>query len=392
MADGEITIQRSLEQIQQGITDIGTASRAIDKDLRAVQAGLKFDPSNTELLAQKQELLSQKLENSTARADELRAAIAELNRIKAENGQLTDGQVKLLATYEQQLKTTSAEVTGLTGATNQQADANKNAEESTKSFSASMTEFQSNLRAVNQVMRGVDSAFKMFGGDPNSTMGQMIKQSQQAVQVMTGMASAAKLLGQSNTALGKTFGTVAIAAGAVAAAYSLGNSLINAFGEENRKTAAIVLTTTAAVGALAVAGLAAAGALSWGVAVPIIMAAVGAGAAGMTALLKKETASLEAATAATATTTSGSSITSTPTVPTYSGGGGGASNVTVQTLSEAQINSAVYSAVTRVIIEQGLNDPTIISQTSVTQRDIRRWIFSGILDPQTGTINAREVL
>lgn len=382
MADGEITIQRSLEQIQQGITDIGTASRAIDKDLRAVQAGLKFDPTNTELLAQKQELLSQKLENSTARADELRAAIAELNRIKAENGQLTDGQVKLLATYEQQLKSTSAEVTGLTGATQRQTEANVTAAESTKSFSQSMTEFQSKMRAVNQVMSGVIGTFEIFGGDKNSAMGKVLTQAQSGIQIMTQFASVGKLLGKSNSDLAKTFGTVAMAAGTAIAAYSFGTSIIDAFGEENRKVVAPIMIAVGALGALAVAGLAAAGVLSWGTAVPIITAAIGVGVAGMTALLKKETENLQ-----TATSEFGTTNISTPSVPSYTGGtvsgGGGTTYISQGGLTESQAEMAFYRGGMRTISASGIIDILeSIARNGGGDFNFRRFFDAGFNDLQ----------
>lgn len=338
MADAQrdITIERSLDQITQGIENIGAASKAIDKDLRAVQAGLKFDPTNTELLAQKQELLSQKLENSTARADELRAAIAELNRIKAENGQLTDGQSKLLATYEQQLKTTSAEVTGLTGATQRQTEANVTAAESTKTFSQSMTEFQSNLRAVNQVMHGLSSAFTLLGGDPNSSMGKALKQGQQVIQTMTGLASLGKLLQNQNILTAGSFSNLALAAGAAYGAFTLVDGLLGQLDGETRTIAGAITLLTAAVVAGAVAWMAYHGTMTLGVAVPIITAAVGAGIAGIMAMMPKtEEADLGTTSAA---------IPTVPSVPTTISDVSMVSGGTTTTYGEQTININIYDA------------------------------------------------
>lgn len=384
MADGlgEITIERSLEQIKQGISDIGTAARGIDKDLKAVNAGLRLDPTNTELLTQKQVLLAQKLENSKDRSNELKTAIEELNRIKAENGQLTDGQAKLLTTYEQQLKETQIQVTALTGATRKQVETNKEAEDSTKSFSQSMTEFQSNLRAVNQVMSGLTNAFLLFGGDRDSAMYKTLQQGQQVVQMLTGLASAGKLLQNQNLLTAGSFGNLTLSAGAAFGSFALVDSLLNNLSGTTRTAVGVIITALAAG---TIAWVAFHGAMSAGIKIPIILAAIGAGIAGVKAMFpKSETGAIETPT----TSTPG---VSTPSVPSYSGGGGTGS-VTVQTLSQRQIEDAFYVAGTRIVLEQGLNDPKIIARTSVTRREMLREIFSGILDPRTGTISAREVL
>lgn len=386
MADnvGEITIERSLEQIKQGISDIGTASKAIDKDLRDVQKSLRFDPANTELLAEKQSLLANKLDNSRQRSEELQAAITELNRIKAENGQLTDGQTKLLETYEQQLKSTEREITALTGATKQQSEELTIVEEKTKSFSQSMTEFQSKISVTKQVIKGLQVGYELLGGDENSGIGKTLTQGQKVTQMMAGIASMNKLLGDSNSALTKTFGTLSLSVGAAIAGYSLGTTIIDSFGTKNRKVASIVAVTTGVVVALAVAGLAAAGALSWGIAVPAIVGAIGVGAAGLTALLKKETSTLSEAMEKNASITnaqlSSSSQFSTPSVPQSTSTVGTTSSqqqITIQSLSEQQIINAVHAAVTRVVIEQGINEPKIIERTTASRGEIIRELLSG---------------
>lgn len=431
MADGtgEITIERSLEQIQQGIRDIGTASKSIDKDLRSVQSGLRFDPSNTELLAQKQELLSQKLENSKARSQELTAAIAELNRINAENGQLTDGQAKLLSTYQQQLKETQNQVTGLTGATQKSA-------ESTKTFSQSMTEFQSNLRAAQQVMRGVSSAYELLDTRTDSNkkkqqelqysltdlgfayqegkisqeeykakqlelqkeleatkraqdklsnegFGNFLKQGQQAVQMMSGIASMGKLLGKSNSTLATSFSTVAMGVGAAFVAFKLADDLLGKFEGTSRTVAGAVAILAGAVTAGAVAWMAYHGTMSLGVAVPIILAALAVGAAGIKALTKKTNAETAAISSEVSTTSMPSIATSsTPSVPTYSGGvsGGTTTYISQGGLTEGQMEMASYRGFMRAITESGLNDPKFIGALNINGRQLAETIFNDFLD------------
>lgn len=375
MADdiNDISVTRSLDQIKQGIADIGTASRAIDKDLRDVQKNLRLDPTNTELLAEKQKLLADKLKLSQQNSEELAAAIAKLNAIKAEDR--TDGQTKELELYNRKLIETGREITALTGATKEQVETNKNAEESTKSFSQSMTEFQSNLTAAKRIMSGVDSTFKLFGGDPNSTMGQMIKQGQQAVSMMSGIASMGKFLGQSNTAVAKTFGNVAFMAGTAAATFQLASSFINLFGEDSRTVAKVMIGvgSAATIAALGIAIFK--GTLSRGLGA-LAIAGAAAAAAGIIALTRS--AKSDVAEFPDTIDVATSSSVSTPTVPSYSSGGssggGGTmqSQTIVQTLSEKQIEEAV----SRAIINTGLNQKEYVANVDIDGRQLMRLTFN----------------
>lgn len=372
---GEISIERSLEQIQQGIKDIGSASRSIDKDLRAVQAGLRLDPSNTELLAQKQELLSQKLENAKQRSQELSAAIAELNRLKQEQGYQTDGQIKLESTYTQQLKEAEIQVTALTGATQQQTETNKTAEESTKSFGKSMTEFQSNLRAVNQVMGGVVNTYKLLGGDPDSATGKLLQHTQEGIKIMTQFAGVGKLLKDQNILTAGSFGHLALSAGAALGAFSLMSGLIGGLNPDMQKTVGIVTAVAGVITAAAVATLAWKGVLTWGVGIPVMLAAVGAGIAGLKTAIGSATTPTEDISGTNIATPSVSA----PSVPTYSGGGAAQSQTIVQTLSERQIEDAVYRSVTRSLIETGANIKQVTVVQEINGREFHRQTFNDLL-------------
>ena len=76
-----ITIEFNGDTTKLGkvITAIDKQTKSLDKDIRAVDKALKFNPGNTELLAQKQQLLGQKVDETKKRLEALKTAQAELD-------------------------------------------------------------------------------------------------------------------------------------------------------------------------------------------------------------------------------------------------------------------------------------------------------------------------
>ena len=66
-------------KLGKALTEIDNKTKGLDKDLRAVDNALKFNPGNTELLAQKQQLLGQKVEQTKERLNALKEAQAKLD-------------------------------------------------------------------------------------------------------------------------------------------------------------------------------------------------------------------------------------------------------------------------------------------------------------------------
>lgn len=66
-------------KLGKAITAIDKQTKSLDKDIRAVDKALKFNPGNTELLAQKQQLLGQKVDETKKRLEALKTAQAELD-------------------------------------------------------------------------------------------------------------------------------------------------------------------------------------------------------------------------------------------------------------------------------------------------------------------------
>lgn len=76
-----ITIEFGADTTKLGkaITEIDKKTKSLDTDLRAVDRALKFNPGNTELLAQKQQLLGQKINETKNRLTALKEAQSKLD-------------------------------------------------------------------------------------------------------------------------------------------------------------------------------------------------------------------------------------------------------------------------------------------------------------------------
>lgn len=66
-------------KLGRALNDINSKAKGVDKDLRQVNKDLKFNPHNTELIAQKQTLLKQKIEQSKKQLEAFRAAQARMD-------------------------------------------------------------------------------------------------------------------------------------------------------------------------------------------------------------------------------------------------------------------------------------------------------------------------
>ena len=71
--------------LNKALSEVNKESRSIQNELKAVEKLLKFDPSNTDLLAQKQKLLADAVNAAKTKLDALKQAQEEVNK-NAGNG------------------------------------------------------------------------------------------------------------------------------------------------------------------------------------------------------------------------------------------------------------------------------------------------------------------
>jgi TP901 family phage tail tape measure protein len=116
-----INIQLGFETkaLDAALKDVNEKSRDITKELREVEKLLKFDPHNTELLAQKQQLLSEQVSNTAEKLNRLKDAQTQVNE-QFQKGEIDADQYRAfqrelektesqLKNYEKQLKTATTQ-------------------------------------------------------------------------------------------------------------------------------------------------------------------------------------------------------------------------------------------------------------------------------------------
>lgn len=108
--------------LDKALGDVNKRSRSLQVELRQVEKLLKFDPSNTELLAQKQQILSQSIGTTEEKLNALKAAQQQVQK-QFERGEVTEEQYRALT---REVVKTEQELTNLKSA----AETSKNALES----------------------------------------------------------------------------------------------------------------------------------------------------------------------------------------------------------------------------------------------------------------------
>ena len=111
-----ITVQIGADTtgLDAALKDVNKTSREISKELREVERLLKFNPHDTELLAQKQQLLAEQVENTKKKLDTLKTAQEQVNE-QFKKGEISEEQHRAfqreliktedqLRSYEAQLK------------------------------------------------------------------------------------------------------------------------------------------------------------------------------------------------------------------------------------------------------------------------------------------------
>jgi len=361
-------IGRAFDELTAKTKDFEKAVRESQNEIKTLNQGLKLDPTNVDLLNQKYEAYGRQLESVTGKAEVYKQQIALLNERKQANGQLTEQETAQLERLEKQMFAASVEAKGLAGAIENHSAASEVAEERTKTFGQSMTELQSNLRAANQVLRGVTNSFLLFGGDRDSAIGQFLtKQAPKLMSAFSGIISMGKLLKNSNDMVRNSFLGISAAVGG----FLIADTILNQFGGTTRTVMGAIVTVLAAG---TIAWVAFHTAMSAGLKTAFILAAIGAGVAGVKAMLPSA-GSIDASTgvsSATASVTTSQMATSSQPVYAGSGASGG---VTVQTLSEKQIESAVA----RAIESTGLNQKQYIGKAEINKRELVRFLFNDFL-------------
>jgi phage-related protein len=102
-----VVIGADTTKLSKALSDVNQKSKDIQSELKQVERLLKFDPSNTELLAQKQQLLSKAVENTSEKLNRLKSVQQQVADQFA-RGEISEGQYRAfqreIAKTEQELR------------------------------------------------------------------------------------------------------------------------------------------------------------------------------------------------------------------------------------------------------------------------------------------------
>lgn len=129
--------------LSKALSDVNKNARDIQSELRQVERLLKFDPSNTELLAQKQKLLGEAVANTQEKLARLKSVQEQVNE-QFEKGEISEGQYRAyqreVAKTEQNLQSLEAQLKEMGPATKDLGEQFEQAGEKMKKAGEKMTD------------------------------------------------------------------------------------------------------------------------------------------------------------------------------------------------------------------------------------------------------------
>src|SRR5690554_3469071 len=89
----KVVLEGETTGLQAALKDVNKSSKDIQSELRQVERLLKFNPKNTELLAQKQKLLGDQVATTRDKLDRLRQTQKQVNE-QFKKGEISEGQYR----------------------------------------------------------------------------------------------------------------------------------------------------------------------------------------------------------------------------------------------------------------------------------------------------------
>ncbi|MED5042391.1 hypothetical protein P9848_10515 [Geobacillus stearothermophilus] len=101
-----VVIGADTTKLGKALADVESKSKSIQSELRQVERLLRFDPSNTTLLAQKQQLLAQQIENTSEKLNRLKSVQQRVNE-QFQRGEISEGQYRA---FQREIEKTQQEL------------------------------------------------------------------------------------------------------------------------------------------------------------------------------------------------------------------------------------------------------------------------------------------
>ena len=148
-----VVIGADTTRLGQALSDVESKSKSIQQELRQVERLLKFDPSNTTLLAQKQQLLAQQIENTSEKLNRLKSVQQQVNE-QYQRGEISEGQYRAfqreIEKTEGQLRSLQSRLDETNGAIKQNASTWGQLQEKLNAIGQRAQEVGQRMQAVGQ--------------------------------------------------------------------------------------------------------------------------------------------------------------------------------------------------------------------------------------------------
>ncbi|WP_286149577.1 MULTISPECIES: phage tail tape measure protein [Bacillota] len=156
--------------LDKALSDVNKRSRSLQVELRQVERLLKFDPTNTELLAQKQTLLSKSVETTEEKLNALKTAQDQV-QAQFEKGDIGEEQYRAfqreVAKTENELKNMKSSLEVATRNLNEFGDNNGVAKQEAEKLSKSIEETKRALESEKKALKEAEEAQKKHTKEVN---------------------------------------------------------------------------------------------------------------------------------------------------------------------------------------------------------------------------------
>ena len=188
--------------LQKALTDVNKKSSQLNSELREVERGLKLDPTNTTLLAQKQQILSEQIRNTSAKLNELKNVQAKVEE-RYKNGDIGADAYRA---FQRELVNTENRLSGLQAEQKNLKNTTKETEKETKDYSKALEGLTDIAAKAGQAildvakaagemaLNGMKAATKV-GSDFESSVSQLAATMGKSTDEITTLTDKAKELG-----------------------------------------------------------------------------------------------------------------------------------------------------------------------------------------------------
>lgn len=154
--------------LDKALKDVDKTSKSLGGELKSVNRLLKFDPKNTQLLAQKQELLNEQIGNTNKKLDALKQAQSEVEK-KFKSGNLGVDEYRefqrTIANTEQDLKSYTSQLEKLNDVSGKVAGKIQNAGESVQKIGGKVSDAGKALAPLSGAFAGAGLASSKMSMD-----------------------------------------------------------------------------------------------------------------------------------------------------------------------------------------------------------------------------------